>query len=61
VVKGDDVFESEYIRTEIASHARLLFIDKSQLDSFSSIRVNLCSDRPRAPNWIGLSSTQIDR
>jgi|RhiMetdeSRZDD1v2_1073273.scaffolds.fasta_scaffold120138_3 hypothetical protein len=31
VLKGDDVFENEYIRTEIASHARLLFVDKSQL------------------------------
>lgn len=31
VVKGDDVFENEFIRTEIASQARLLFIDKTQL------------------------------
>ena len=38
VVKGDDVFENEFIRTEIASQARLL----------SSIRRNLCSGRPRA-------------
>ena len=31
VAKGDDVFENELIRTEMASHARLLFIDKTQL------------------------------
>jgi hypothetical protein len=31
VLKGDDVFENEFIKTEIASQARLLFIDKTQL------------------------------
>jgi hypothetical protein len=31
VLKGDDVFENEFIRTEVASTARLLFVDKTQL------------------------------
>src|SRR5262249_22062812 len=30
-LKGDDVFENDFIRTETASSARLLFVDKTQL------------------------------
>jgi FecR protein len=31
VLKGDDVFENDFIRTETESSARLLFVDKTQL------------------------------
>ena len=31
VFKGDDVFENDFIRTEVESSTRLLFIDKTQL------------------------------
>jgi FecR protein len=32
VFKGDDVFENDFIRTEVASSTRLLFVDKTQLE-----------------------------
>jgi hypothetical protein len=31
VLKGDDIFENDFIRTDVESSARLLFVDKTQL------------------------------
>ena len=52
VVKGDDVFENEFIRTEIASQAQLLF---------NRIRRNIVLGPTASANYVTGSSSTPDR